>query len=69
MDLPFNNASACRVMGICSSLITSGYDCFAYGYTKGDISKGKTDDITFENNKYPVHLLSYFLLHYDNESL
>lgn len=61
MDLPFNNASACRVMGICSSLITSGYDCFAYGYTKGDIYKGKTDDITFENNKYPIHLLSYFL--------
>lgn len=69
MDLPFNNASACRVMGICSSLISSGYECFAYGYTKGKTFKGKSDDINFENAHYPKRLLSYLFAFGNNKRI
>lgn len=60
MDFPFNNASACRVGGICSAL-KHDFVCKVYGYSKNGCSHGYFDDIEFENNKYPKSLLSYLL--------
>ena len=69
MDLPFNNASACRVMGICSSLKKSGFDCFTYGYTKGKTFNGNADNINFENDRYPNKLLSYLFTFGNNKRI
>lgn len=60
MDLPFSNASACRVMGICSALSFHNYQCHTFGYSKSSTSSGIADGITYENEKYPKKLTGYF---------
>lgn len=59
MDFPFNNASACRVMGVCSALVKEDFECFAYGHTKGEIFDGNVDNIAYHNDKYPKNLFQY----------
>ena len=59
MDLPFNNASACRVMAICSSLKLSNYECYAFGHTKGNTFDGVADQIVFHNDPYPNSFSGY----------
>ncbi len=60
MDFPFNNASACRVGGICSAL-KNDFVCKVYGYSKNGFSHGYFDGVEFENYKYPKSLFSYLL--------
>ena len=60
MDLPFNNASASRVMGISSLLQSCGIEVFCYGYSKNEQPFcGDVDGVHIKNEKYPEKFIGY----------
>ncbi len=59
MDLPYNNASASRVMGVASALKNRGYDIYCFGHSKNGISQSNTDNIYCYNDPYPTTFHSF----------